>query len=456
MLLQFSVENFISFKEEVLLNMVPAKSRTKKEHIIIDEKGKRTETLPVATIYGANASGKTNFIKALDFAKKFILNGTRPNEPTGTKVHLLDPEMEKKPSRFEFVIKHDGIVYTYGFLASTQTVYEEWLFAYYSSQESCVFERITQDNRTKVKPGQRLVADAKGSKFIDFVAQGTRPNQLFLTEANEKNIELLKPITHWFAEHLHIIWPNSRYSSLTLRAHKDKDFIDFLANYLRLADTGIHNISCESEEFDPDKHLKDAPQEIRQEVVRELEHDNVSQILLAGPNGAFTICQEKKNDKKFINYLKLKMEHKRSDGSIIDFDTINESDGTRRLMDLVPMLQDVWTRDRVFVIDELDRSLHTHLSRLFLLACITSVAEKNARGQFIMTTHDTNLLDRNLLRRDEIWFMEKDPSGSSHLTSLAEYKVSDGLNYENGYLNGRFGAIPFVGNVMELLEEEPE
>lgn len=121
-------------------------------------------------------------------------------------------------------------------------------------------------------------------------------------------------------------------------------------------------------------------------------------------------------------------------------------------MDLAPMLFDMLERDSVYVVDELDRSLHTLLSRLFLQTCIESVSKLNARGQLILTTHDTNLLDRSLLRRDEIWFMEKDKEGASHLSCLAEYKVNEGLNYENGYLNGRFGAIPFFGDTSKLLK----
>ncbi|MDD3926893.1 MAG: AAA family ATPase, partial [bacterium] len=347
---------------------------------------------------------------------------------------------------------HDGILYTYGFLVSARMVHEEWLFAYYSSQESCVFERVTKDNRTEVKPGTRLIADGNRAQFIDFLAQGTRPNQLFLTEANEKNVMLLKPVIHWFSEHLCIVRPDSRYHALALRADKDKDFIEYLSDFLHVADTGVVSIRCENEEFDPDKHLKNVPEEERQGILDYLGGEGFRQLFVEVPTETFTIRREETSKASSVRYLKLKTEHIRADGSKVAFDIINESDGTRRIMHLAPMLQQIWTRDSVFIIDELDRSLHTHLSRLFIQSCITGSNGNQARGQCIMTTHDTNLLDRALLRRDEIWFMEKDTHGASHLTSLAEYKVSEGLNYENGYLNGRFGAIPFVGDTKELLQ----
>lgn len=432
--------------------MVPAKSRTMKEHIIHDDIGKSTEVLPLVTIYGANASGKTNLVNAIDFMRDLVLKGTHPEKLTGVTPHRLDPSIDGQPSRFEIIFKHDGILYTYGFVASPSVIHEEWLFGYYTAQESKLFERITKDTEVEVDPGKRLTSDVGSAEFIKFLSKGTRPNQLFLTEAHNKNVKILKPVIHWLREHLHIVRPDSLYSSLALRAYKDKDFITYLSKFLKIADTGINEIKCETEEFDPNKHLSGFPEDLRMKVNEDLNAAHPQQILIHTPNESITISKEDPEGKTPTRFLRLKTEHVRADGKSTLFNVHEESDGTKRLMHLVPMLMDIWQRDRVFVIDELDRSLHTHLSRLFIKSCLAGVAEKNARGQFIMTTHDTNLLDRTLLRRDEILFMEKDHNGASHLTSLAEYKVSEGLNYENGYLNGRFGAIPFLGNTKELLK----
>ncbi len=451
MLLQFSVSNFSSFKDEITLTMIPAKSRNMKEHIIEDKNGKPVKVLPIVNIYGANASGKTNLVNALEFMQDIVLKGTRPDRAIDVVPHLLDLNTEFEPSKFEIIFKHDHVVYTYGFIVSGKMVHEEWLFGYFTSQESKIFERIT-NNKTRVEPGTRLIADVEKADFISFIAQGTRPNQLFLTEANEKNINLIKPVIHWFREHLHIIRPHSKYSLLTLRAHKEHSFINYLSDFLHIADTGINSIKCKSEEYDPSKHLMDLPEDFRERVREALSLGNEKQLLIQTPKSTITICKEEKNGKKIFTYLQLKTEHIRTDGNTTLFETSLESDGTRRLMDLAPMLLDIWERDRVFIIDELDRSLHTHIARLFIETCLEGVIQRHARGQFIMTTHDTNLLDRTLLRRDEILFMEKDSYGASHLTSLAEYKISEGLNYENGYLNGRFGAIPFIGNIAELLK----
>jgi uncharacterized protein len=453
MLVQFAVSNFSSFNEEVVLNLIPAKSRSKKDHIIRDQKGKKIDVLPVAALYGANASGKTNFMDAIAFLKNLVVRGTSSDETTGAKPFLLDISSENGPSRFEIIFKHGETLYTYGIVLDKRQIFEEWLFAYFSSQESLVFERITIEGETKVKAGNKLIAAAKkGSQFIDFIAHGTRPNQPFVTEAAEKNISILRDVVHWFRGHLEIIRPQSYYRELALRSQKEKDFIGFLSEFLRLSDTGIENLKCKSEVFDPEKHLQNIPHDLRSKILKDLEAERFDQLFLQVPQETIALSSEVLQGKKITNFLRLQTVHRRKDGAEIAFDTSLESDGTQRLMHLVPMLKEIWEHDRVFLIDELDRSLHTHLSRLFIETCISGVIEKKARGQFIITTHDTNLLDRNLLRRDEIWFMEKDRFGASHLTSLADYKVSEGLNYENGYLNGRFGAIPFIGNITELLK----
>ena len=452
MLLQFSVQNFLSIKSEVVLNMAPTKSRTMRDHEITDARNKKTTALPLASIYGANASGKSNLVKAMAFAQKTITQGTRGDQKTGALPHRLDPQFENQPSRFEFVFKHDGVLYTYGFVVSPEVVHEEWLFAYFSNQEAKVFERTTQDGTTKVEPGAKLIKDAGGARFIEFIAKSTRPNQLFLAEAVEKNIEFVKPVAHWFSDHLKIIEADAHFFALAAQASADGGLLEHLSRFLRIADTGVKGIRSVREEVDLEKYLgisSAQTEEIREKLLSQTNegHAGVFEVTKAGRTSSL----RREEDGTIVRH-ELKTEHQQTDGGKVNFDISSESDGTRRLMHLAPMLLRMSQRDMVFVVDELDRSLHTRLAKLFIKSVVTSVSSKELRGQLILTTHNTNLLDRKLLRRDEIWFMQKDNEGTSHLTSLAEFKVSDGLNYENGYLNGRFGAIPFVGDFRELLK----
>lgn len=449
MLIRLSIENYSSFKDEVVLNLAPVKSRVMKDHIIKSEKGKKIYILPVACIYGANASGKTNFVKAIEFAQEFIVDGTKPNAVTGVKSNLLASIDNQHPSRFEFIFKHQDVVYTFGFVVDEKIVYEEWLFAYYTNQESRLYERITENGKAILKSGERLTAGNKPG-FIDFIAQGTRPNQLFLTEAIQKNVDILKPVMDWFENGLVVIKPESKYLGLTAHVIDNKSFENFLCGILRVADVGIDGIDIEEELFDIDKHLKGIEKKDREDILRKMSSAEFSRLYIQGPDRTSIIQKKGEDGKLFFN--KLRTKHKKSDGSVVPFDTDYESDGTKRLMDLAPMLFNFWNKERVYVIDELDRSLHTMIARLFLEMCVHNKEGKERKSQYIITTHDTNLLDRNLLRKDEIWFMEKDCDGLSHLTSLADYKISQGLNYENGYLNGRFGAIPLIGDWEKLFK----
>lgn len=454
MLVRFNVENFFSFKDEVQINMIPAKSRLMKDHVIDSPEGKAIEVIPILTIYGANASGKSNLVKALTFMRRLVIRGVGPDRVTGAIPFLLDPVAETKPTRFEIVVKIDAVVYTYGFVLTSTRILEEWLFAYFTNQESKIFERITsQEGKASVDPGRRLTADVKKPDFISFIAKGTRENQLFLNEAYGRDVDIVKPLVKWFRESLQIIGPNSQYSALSMRAHRDKEFISFLSKFLDIAGTGISEITCEREPIDKSKKFLALPDEIKHRIKEDVTKRSAQKITVQSLGTPVTILKESDGGEKDAVILHLKANHLKSDGTFAAFDPEVESDGTRRLMDLAPLLSDIWDNHQVFIIDELDRSLHTHLSRLFIETCVAAARKKKSFTQFIITTHDTNLLDRELLRKDEIAFMEKDRNGSSHLTSLSDFEVSDGLNFENGYLHGRFGAIPFIGDKSRLFSE---
>lgn len=450
MLLQFIVENFRSFHQESILNLVPAKSRIHKDHILKDsESGRPVEALPLAVLYGANASGKSNLIRAISFAQKLVIEGTRSDSPVPTEPFRLATEAADKPSRFEFLFKHEHILYTYGFLTTRTEIKEEWLFAVLKRKEVLLFERITDAGSVKVVFGSTMKTTKDEAKRLQFVAAGTRPNQLFLTEANERNVEVVKPIAHWFRDHLTIIWPDAQYQSLALRAHTDKQFADYLAAFLRVADTGIQNIALVAEKLDMTRHFPDMPEEFQKELLDGLERTSDHTVAVFKSNDFYTLRQDQKKQPELLT---LRTEHQIQGGKSVRFNTADESDGTNRIMHMAPALLDLQSSDDVYIIDELDRSLHPLLCRLYVETFLRGVKEKHTRGQMILSTHETCLLDLELLRRDEIWFVEKDQAASSRLTSLAEFDipVRADLKVARGYLAGRFGAIPFIGDIRRL------
>ncbi|MBN1671087.1 MAG: ATP/GTP-binding protein [Kiritimatiellae bacterium] len=442
MLLQFAVENFRSFSSEVVLSMLPAKSRRQdhKAHVLQDEKGRRVKALPMAALYGANASGKSNLVEAISFAKQMIVSGTKGEAPIRVVPFRLARATRTTPSRFEFVLKHDGVLYTYGFKVSNSRVEEEWLFGVLNKKEVRLFERVNGQDKATVELGNQLAPTASEKRVLDVVARTTRPNQLFLTEANERNVEKLKPLMRWFRDNLQIVTPTARYRFLELRAHTDKEFLDSLGQFLQQADTGIAAVTPSAESVDLDKHFPGIASEIQTQLA-DLGKEDETAVFVQMGNQFFTIARDTAAGQGPA-LLSLRMRHRTAEGETVDFDSGDESDGTCRLMHFIPALLDLEQNDHVYVIDELDRSMHPLLCKLLVETFLQGVIRGRSNGQLIVTTHQTSLLDLDLLRRDEIWFIEKDQGGSSRLTSLAEYKIRGDLRVDNGYLNGRFGGIP--------------
>ncbi|MCK5509303.1 MAG: ATP/GTP-binding protein [Desulfobacterales bacterium] len=398
-----------------------------------------------AAVYGANGSGKSNLVKAITLARSLIVDGTRPDQRIPVSPFKLNEESRKSPSRFEFVINYQDIIYTYGFAVNESEVKEEWLFAIRNVREVRLFERITRSNgKARVEFGPNIAKKkTKKHQFLSFIAEGTRPNELFLHELYQKNVKDVLPLINWFRAVLVIIGPESAYRDLIFDAYTNENFIQFMGIFLKNADTGIDSIVTEKIDPDFDKYFPEMSEKLKNDLLN--IKPNV-RVMLSTPEGRrYTLMREENGE---IVLLWLKARHKLKTEGHVDMEIKHESDGTRRLIDLLPALLHSKSGERVYIIDEIDRSMHPLLSKKFLQAYLDD--QKYGRGQIIITTHESNLLDRELLRRDEIWFTEKDEEGSTHLYSLSEYKVRPDLKLGKGYLDGRFGAIPFLGNLEKL------
>ena len=441
MLLQFAIENFACFSDEVLFSLVASSDEEHPDHLVPTETGRKPNILRTAALYGANAHGKTKLIEALRFAQSLVVKGTKSGQPIRVSPFRLDPKRLEQPSRFDFVIDYQDIEYSYGFEVDSERVHEEWLYARPNVREVKYFERITDaEGKVTVDPGPSLAGRSKKEQqFLEFVAKGTRPNQLFLTEAVDRNVEKLQPLFQWFSEVLTIIAATARVQPLEVRANKEVDFMKFIGEFLNKAGTGIEGIETVKEELDYDKHMPGIPEDLRDKIEEDIQEGAI--ITLMSEEGAsFSICAGETGKPVLV---RLKTLHVGRDGLRVRFDFEEESAGTQRLMDILPILADVQVREKVYVIDELDRKLHPLLSRLFVESYLKQ-RDRPQRGQLIFTTHDTHLLDLDLLRRDEIWFLQKEQDGASKLYSLSDLKVRSDLKIEKGYLNGRFGGIPFI------------
>ena len=439
MLVQFSITNFLSFGEKATFSMV--KSKTAEglpSHVF-----RATDSISLlrgAAFYGANASGKSNFVKALAFAKKFILEGLRPKESILVESFRLDSDLSQSSSEFEFILLIDDIFYTYGFRVDRQKVHSEWLWTDAGNGDRLCFERTTNPaGKAVVKFGDALSQERKAS--LQPTADRTRPNQLLLTKTVDDNVSDFEVVVEWFHSTLQIVTQEAGYPLLEIQVLKDDAYSRMLSEDLQQVGTGISRIDVEEIALD---NTGVSPHAIREFIRKNIPQGTSRSIIL---NDGIKVIVEK--DGNITPPLRLNTYRKGSKGEEVPFNLESESDGTQRFMNLHPMLSMLKDGSTVFVIDEIERSLHSQLTRYFIELALGD-ATPPPHSQLLFTTHDTNLIDTDLLRTDEIWFVEKDKGGASHLSALVEFKYPEGIDIEQGYLIGRFGALPFLGNLRKL------
>ena len=454
MLIRFFVENFLSFKERVEFSMVAGRSRMHPDHVVQVGKPKDLRLLKTGVVFGANQSGKTNLIKAMSFAQECITTGSIKTEHQRLTPFLLDSASPNKPSMFEFEFKC-GIAmdsFRYGFVVDSNRVHSEWLYEITPASEIMMFERNTNSrSHTDVKLGKVNVLVTNDEEPFDFVPK-VRHDQLFLWVGNQTDgrIAFLDIIYDWFDRTLVPVFPDSiPTQGIGFGIMKDSDLEHRLKDILEVLDLGIDGVHLHQITADVEKDLTEEYKQFAESFIEDIPKDSDERAIF-GQYGSerYLTLDAKKNYTAF----ELVTLHKVSDENrMVAFHLDAESDGTRRLLDLIPALLQLHVNvsDHVFVIDELDRSVHTHLSYKILSVYLAS--RKQDRSQLIVTTHDTGLLSFDLLRRDEIWFIEKDRYGASSLYSLEEFELPTSMNIEKGYLGGRFGAIP-IQSIFDELE----
>jgi AAA15 family ATPase/GTPase len=448
MLAQFTVENFLSFDQPTTFSMLAAAGdQQHPAHVVTEGIGRTPPLLRAAAIYGANAAGKSNLVKAIRFARDLILDGTRSGRTIPVTPFRLTQE-KGRSSRFEFIFTLDGVPYSYGFVLTPTQILEEWLYATPNRNEVRCFERATLESQdVKIEFGKSFAGKSKeDSQFLEFVARATLPNQLFLTKADDNNVAKVAPVIHWFRDVLTIISADAPHRALEGTILSSVELKSFMQRLLRAADTGIDAIEFEIVKEDINRYL---PEDLIAEIEQTLQEADADVAMTVESEFGRRFFLQRGADAK-PELILLKTQHRTEQNHVVHFALEEESEGTQRLIHLTPGLFSLKQgREKVVVLDELDRRLHPLLSRLLVETALDCDKETN-RSQLIFTTHETSLLDLDLLRRDEIWFVEKDRSGSSRLYSLAEFKPRADLKIEKGYLNGRFGAIPFIGNPCDL------
>lgn len=432
MLIRFRVSNYLSFKNEIELSMVAGKVQKHTEHIMKQNGSKGLNLLRSAIIYGANASGKSNLIKAMNFARHMVVEGVRAKAAIPRKPFRLDPAYMDKPSRFEFELSYGGKIYDYWFSLDGKIIQEECLSEIRSSSEKVLFHRTaSSDESNFIEFG--IKASKKELALLELVALGTPHNRLFLQESIERNIKHFSDVYEWFENELVIIFPKSVHNLAPIGFGNETKFGETMVEYLKRFGTGVCGYDLQPIN-DP---LVELPKKIIEKLEQSLEDGNGSSVIR--PDGQRYFA---KKEMEQVKVYKLLLQHRDDTCKFnVFFEMDEESDGTLRLLDLIPMLYSPNDgKNSVVVIDELDRSLHPNLSYEY----ISSFLQTPNQRQIIVTTHEANLLDLDLLRRDEIWFVEKDNNGASSVYSLEEFLPRYDRDIRKGYIFGRFGAIPMI------------
>lgn len=453
MLIQFTVENYLSFDEKVVFSMRASGDKDHPGHVV----GGKVPLLRGAAIYGANAAGKSNLVAAMSFARDLI----GPRGRDAASINEVRPfrlrEVEGRPSTFTWYFSHVGRIWNYGFSITNERVTEEYLFAQdeKGGKEKRWFERTTDGNgKTSVKFGAEYLTakPASDGQLLKLIGPRTPNNELFLRFCRTNKIAAVEPVFEWFESVLLIVRAEADYEPLVLEADENKAFLQFLSEHVRDAGTGIASIEKGELELDDEKLATYAksykvPIHVVKSVFAQLAPGETS-LKFGKSSGADQWLLFRRKESGDLVAIALLAEHRNDALESFFFDPKWESEGTQRYLHLLPRLYQLQTRPTVLVIDELERRLHTLLTRRLVEQALDVTPQ--ARSQFIFTTHDTNLLDSELLRRDEIWFVDKDDGGATSLTSLAEYKIRSDSDYEKGYLLGRFEAIPYLRNSHKL------
>lgn len=448
MLLNFSVSNWKSFRGKTSLSMVASKEKQHASHIQYLPEYK-LNVLPIAVVFGANASGKSNLVKAIEFAVAQITSTNfDPYHKEQVDSFRIDPAYSTKNSEFEFTFTVDDLMFHYGFaLRPNGTVAWEKLERARGKRLKLVYER---NGDGKFEFESVMPKDARNA------VQGTLKQRLALSYMQIHNVpglEELKKIYFWFRFKLVVLTPASRLIRFTDAVMPT----DKLSRVLHKLDTSIEKI-----DFKPFEDFSNFfPKDYIAEIVRILSSGTIN-ILATGANEDFYKFEFDNGELKCFKMISY---HHGVDGSLVSFELSENSDGTRRCLHLFPAFNELVSigSDCCYVIDELDRSLHTNLVKQ-LLASFLETRNQDTRSQLILTNHDIEQMDQDVLRRDEIWIAERNAElGATELSSLDEFIIKDAKirkdrNLPKLYLDGCLGGVPNIesyANLFDYANEEP-
>jgi AAA15 family ATPase/GTPase len=435
MLIQFSVENWMSFRDKASFSMVASQERNHGERITSIENND-LELLPIAAIYGGNASGKTCFFKGLWFFKTLVLVGTMPDESIPIVPFLLDSKSKDSPSSFSISILVNNDVYEFSFTATKSKIEEEKLVKINKYSDEILYHR-------KAGKLQDISKSFKDLDFIKFAFQGTRDNQLFLTTSISLNVEEFRPVYNWFKDCLQLIAPDARFVNTGQFFDTKHESYPRMNEILPKLDTGVSRLEGETVPLDT---LKIDPNMLNR-LKSQLKNNESIPLASFSP---FTFLDKERisiiNKNGELIAKRLVTMHKSIEGSDVQFYMRQESDGTIRIIDLLPAFLEVAnpSSKKVIIADEIDRSIHPMIMRKLLEIYLNSCSADN-RAQLLFTTHNYFYMEQDLLRRDEMWLTERNNLNVSNIFSLSEFKdIRVDRDIQKCYFKSKLGGTPNI------------
>jgi uncharacterized protein len=432
MLIEFSVKNFKSIKERQTLSLAATSGSELFDNNIIQTLNNKLNLVRTAAIYGPNASGKTNLIKALQAMRNIIVKSSRKQlgDLVGVTPYLFSQETHRLPSEFWITFIVQNVRYEYGFITTDEQILEEWLFAYPKGRSQEWINRKYNNDSQKYEWGNmdKLV----GAKQI--WQEATRPNALFLSTAVQLNNKQLQPVFDWFRFSLRIV-PGTLTPEFTFEQCKDNDLKQGIIHFLQAADFNIDDLEVKSESIGID--------------------DFLGNLFPDQPKGKLTkAIAVNSKEKTEVNKNYVKTIHTGKEGDKYSLNMNDESTGTQKYFAYAGPWLDVLKKGYVLVVDELNNNLHPDLVK-FMIQMFQNNALNHKNAQLIFTTHETSILSQEILRRDQIWFTEKDEYNATNLYPLSDFSPRKNVeNLGKNYLNGRYGALPYIRDVANLFGVE--
>ena len=446
MLIRFVMNNIFSFGEEKEFNMLSApRLRTLKEHKY-DING--FNILKMSSIYSANRAGKSNVVNALSLLQDLVIDESVPRKISDIEFKFKKNK-NKEPLMFVVEFFQNDKSFLYGLeilngIVITEELYQTGLGR---TKDILLFERKTNVENKKITITSPLLDNNEKNRVLksvieDNLAKENKTIFKLLTTFDNENLSDVEIAFEWFQNTLIIVTPDAKPSALAHHIDVDKEFKNYAQDMMKSFNIGINDIKTEKKtlkEFFGEDDMSELDN-----IIKEVEASAKKMVGLRAKNGSEIIIV-KEEDEVYVK--KLQIEHMGKNDIKAMFDLDEESDGTIRLLDFTPAFQDIVTNKKVYIIDEIERSIHPLLIKELVRKFS---ADNETKGQLIFTTHESNLLDQSIFRQDEIWFAEKDKNGCTDLYSLSDFKEHNTIDIQKGYLTGRYGSIPFLGNLTDL------